>query len=91
MACPGPIDGQWRCDGLGCDVGGIHTTCKKAKEADGYTFTYTRRAKTYQQLHDHERDVRLASMPMPMSSSSSRVAKAVQAAVKRLQNSSSGS
>lgn len=33
MACPGPnINGEWFCDGLGCDVGGIHMTCKKAKK-----------------------------------------------------------
>lgn len=31
MACPGPnINGEWLCNDLGCDVGGIHTTCKKA-------------------------------------------------------------
>jgi hypothetical protein len=92
--CPGPLgvdqDGNpvnnvWFCDGIACDRGAIHTTCKKAKEAEGYTFVYTERAKIHQKLHDHERDVRLASMPMPMSNSPSRVAKAIQAAVKRLQ------
>lgn len=99
MACPGPrgcpgpqgVDDQgnssniWLCDGLGCDVGGVHTTCKKAKEADGYTFQYTHRAEAYQRMHNHDRDVRLASMPMLMSNAPSRVTKAVQAAVKRLQ------
>lgn len=93
MGCPGPlgVDGEgnpsnvWLCDGLGCDRGGIHTTCKKNKEAEGYTFQYTERAKAYQKMHDHERDIRLASMPMPMSNTPSRVNKAIRAAVKRLQ------
>ena len=54
MACPGPSGAEWRCDGRACTVGGIHTTCKIAKEKDGYVFTYTQRAQiaenTYQQL-----------------------------------------
>lgn len=85
MTCPGPMNGTWWCDGLGCTAGGIHTTCKKAKEADGYIFAYTERAALHQRLHDHQRDVRLASMPMPMSDTSTPVTKAIQAAVKRLQ------
>lgn len=33
MACPGPnINGEWLCDGIACNVGGIHTTCKKQKK-----------------------------------------------------------
>lgn len=92
--CPGapgvdkdgePVNNIWLCDGIACDRGAIHTTCKATKEAEGYTFVYTERAKMCQKLHDHERDVRLASMPMPMSGTPSSVTKAIQAAVKRLQ------
>lgn len=93
IGCPGPLgvdnngapSNVWLCDGLGCDRGGIHTTCKKNKEAKGYTFQYTERAKAYQKMHDHERDIRLASMPMLMSNTPSGVTNAIQAAVKRLQ------
>ena len=92
IGCPGTLGvddngatrNVWLCDGLGCDRGGMHNTCKKNKEAEGYTFQYTERAKVYQKMHDHERDIRLASMPMPMSDTPSRVTKAIRAAVKRL-------
>lgn len=76
MACPGPrgcpgpqgvddqgnISNEWLCDGLGCDVGGIHTTCKKAKESEGYTFVYTRRAEILAQEHERQKAIRLARL-----------------------------
>lgn len=76
MACPGPSGAippstpvvinddtkVWVCDGYGCDCGGIHQTCKAAKEAEGYTFVYSERAAAYQEIHDRERDKRLAQM-----------------------------
>lgn len=63
MACPGPnINGEWLCDGLGCNVGGIHTTCKKAKESEGYTFVYTRRAEILAQEHERQKAIRLARL-----------------------------
>lgn len=76
MACPGPSGAippstpvvinddtkVWVCDGYGCDCGGIHQTCKAAKEAEGYTFVYSHRGQVYQELHDRQRDQRLAAM-----------------------------
>ena len=93
--CPGPqgVDGDgnpsniWYCDGRVCDRGGIHTTCKKNKEADGYDFQYTERARLAQAAYEKERDVRLVNTPMPMarSAGNSRVQKAIQAAAERLE------
>lgn len=69
--CPGapgvdkdgnPVNNIWLCDGLACDRGGIHTTCKKAKENEGYTFVYTRRAELYAQEHERQRAIRLARL-----------------------------
>ena len=86
MAC-GPIDGVWYCDGLACDRGGIHTTCKKNKEADGYDFQYTERARLVQGVYEKERDIRLVNTPMLMTRSigTFRVRKAIQAAQERLE------
>lgn len=92
IGCPGPlgVDGDgnpsniWYCDGRACDRGGIHTTCKKAKEADGYDFQYTERARLAQAVYEKERDLRLVNTPMTHSSSTSRVQKAIQAAAERL-------
>lgn len=97
IGCPGQlgIDGDgnfsniWYCDGLACDRGGIHTTCKKAREADGYDFQYTERARLAQAVYEKERDIRLVNTPMPMvmtrSVGNSRVQKAIQAAAERLE------
>lgn len=67
IGCPGPqgIDDNgnpsnvWLCDGLACDRGGIHTTCKKAKEAEGYNFQYSDRAKLAQTAYEKQRNQRL--------------------------------
>lgn len=93
--CPGPRgvddDGTpsntWYCDGPACDRGGIHTTCKKEKEADGYTFVYTERARLAQGVYEKERDIRLANMPQPLARTreASAVQKAIAAAQRRLQ------
>ena len=96
--CPGapgvdkdgnPVNNIWLCDGLACDRGAIHTTCKKAKEADGYDFRYTERARLTQAVYEKERDIRLVNTPMPMtmtrSVGNSRVQKAIQAAQERLE------
>lgn len=94
--CPGapgvdkdgnPVNNIWLCDGPACDRGAIHTTCKKAKEADGFTFVYTERARLAQAVYEKERDIRLVNTPMPMarSSGTSRVQKAIQAAQERLE------
>lgn len=95
IGCPGPqgVDGDgnpsniWYCDGRACDRGGIHTTCKKAKETDGYDFQYTERARLAQAVYEKERDLHLVNTPMPMarSSGTSKVRKAIQAAAERLE------
>lgn len=85
----GASSNVWYCDGPACDRGGIHTTCKKAKEADGYDFRYTERARLTQAVYEKERDIRLVNTPMPMtmtrSAGNSRVQKAIQAAQERLE------
>ena len=60
MAC-GPVgdDNVWLCDGAACNKGGIHTTCKKAKEAEGYIFQYTERALLMYSEHMRQRAIRL--------------------------------
>lgn len=94
--CPGapgvdkegnPVNNVWLCDGLACDRGAIHTTCKKAKEADGFTFVYTERARLAQGVYEKERDIRLANMPQPLARTreASAVQKAIAAAQRRLQ------
>lgn len=87
MAC-GPIDGVWYCDGIACDKKGIHTTCKNAKEAEGYTFAYTERARLAQAAHDRERDLRLIATPLAISEleqPDERVLDAIHAAGERLE------
>lgn len=94
--CPGapgvdkdgnPINNIWLCDGPACDRGAIHTTCKKAKEADGFTFVYTERARLAQAVYEKERDIRLANMPQPLARTreTSAVQKAIATAQQRLQ------
>ena len=94
--CPGapgvdkdgnPVNNIWLCDGLACDRGAIHTTCKKAKEADGYTFVYTEHARLAQGVYERERDIRLANMPQPLARTreASATQKAIAAAQRRLQ------
>ena len=88
MACgPQGDDKTWYCDGLSCSKGAIHTTCKKAKEAEGYTFVYTERARLTRGIHDKERDIRLANMPQPLARTreTSAVQKAIAVAQQRLQ------
>lgn len=88
-----PVNNIWLCDGIACDRaragdrGAIHTTCKKAKEAEGYTFAYTERARLAQGVYEKGRDIRLANMPQPMAEgrSLSRVQQAIAAAQRRLQ------
>ena len=82
-----PVNNIWLCDGLACGAGGIHTTCKKAKEAEGFTFVYTERARLANGVYEKARDIRLASMPQPLAKtrSTSRVQQAIAAAKERLE------
>lgn len=87
MACgPQGDDKTWYCDGLACNKGAIHSTCKKTKEAEGYTFVYTKCARLMQGVHDKQRDSRLANMPQPLARTRevSPVQKAIAAAQQRL-------
>lgn len=58
MSCPGPTGDQWMCDGRACTVGGMHTTCRIAKEQEGYIFTYTKRAQLAEEAYKQAKKMR---------------------------------